>query len=239
MYPSLYIHECVQMLADDFNLAPHQIPCCSAVRYLLKNLHLTRKRCIHVAKERYTPYVLSCRRQYICWRLTVDPSRLYFFDETAFTSETDLREYGRSESGFAVPSFRNKSPTQPKYSVIGLCGYNEGLLQAIDIEGNYNIDLVNDVMQNQILPLLPRNTFLACDNASIHNEAPLSQILALKNMQLVKLPSYSYDLNSIEMVFGLAKAISRKTPEALQENMMLGIVNAFLEVDAPTVRRYY
>ena len=239
IYPSLYLHECVRMLAEDFNLAPHQVPSCSAVKQLLKSLHITRKKCIHVARERFTPYVLSCRKQYIRWRLTVDPSRMYFFDETAFTTETDEREYGRIESGFPLPSFRNKSPTLPKYSVIGLCGYNEGLIQAIAIEGNYNTVLVNEVIENQILPLLPRDTFLVCDNASIHNEADLSRILALKNIHLVKLPAYSYDLNPIEMAFGLAKSISRKYPEALQQNMMLGIVNAFLEIDAPTVRKFY
>ena len=45
-------------------------------------------------------------------------------------------------------------------------------------------------------------------NLSIHNEGRLAQILAQKNITLVKLPPYSYDLNPTEMVFGLVKAYS-------------------------------
>ena len=41
------------------------------------------------------------------------------------------------------------------------------------------------------------------------------------------------------MAFGLAKAISRQSPDALQENMMLAIVNAFLEINTQTVRKFY
>jgi len=67
----------------------------------------------------------------------------------------------------------------------------------------------------------------------------LARILAIKNITLVKLPAYSYDLNPIEMAFGLAKSISRQNPGALQENMMLAIVNAFLGINVQTVRRYY
>ena len=46
------------------------------------------------------------------------------------------------------------------------------------------------------------------DNASIHNDDRRAQILAQKNITMVKLPPYSYDLNPIEMVFGLVKAYS-------------------------------
>ena len=44
------------------------------------------------------------------------------------------------------------------------------------------------------------------DNASIHSDDRKGQILAQKNITLVKLPPYSYDLNPIEVVFGLGKA---------------------------------
>ena len=46
----------------------------------------------------------------------------------------------------------------------------------------------------------------------MHNDDRLAQILAQKNIILVKLPPYSYDLNPIEMVFanfGIAKAHPR------------------------------
>ena len=47
------------------------------------------------------------------------------------------------------------------------------------------------------------NCYLVIDNASIHNDNHLAQILAQKNITLVKLPPYTYDLSPIEMVFSL------------------------------------
>ena len=178
------------------------------------------------------------RREYIRWRRTVDPRVLYFFDETGFASDTDLRVYGRCESGFALPSYQAKSGATA-HSVLGVVGYREGVITAIPIKDNYNTVLVNEVIQNQVLPLLPRNCYLVADNASIHNNAELANILAIKNITLVKLPAYSYDLNPIEMVFGLAKAMARKNPGALKDNALLATVDSFIQISPVTVRKYY
>lgn len=94
-------------------------------------------------------------QEYIHWCTSIDPCRIYFFDESGFNTEADQRDYGRTECGFPLASYRSKSPTLSKYSVIGLCGYTEGFIQAIPIEGNYNTILVNDVVEFQLLPLLP------------------------------------------------------------------------------------
>ena len=74
--------------------------------------------------------------------------------------------------------------------------------------GTLTAELVTEIIENQVLLLLPRNSFLAADNASVHNDVALCRILARKNITLVKLPAYSYDLNAIKMVFGLVKAIA-------------------------------
>ena len=239
IYPTLYVRECVQILADDFGLGLINVPTCSAVKRLFAKLHITRKRCIHVARERYSPYIIQRRQEYIRWRMTVNPIRMYFFDETSFSSETDQRDYGRIESGYRLASFRNKTPARPKYSVLGLCGFVEGVLQAIPIEGNFNTEIVNHVIEHLLLPLLPRDCYLICDNASIHNEADLARIIARKNITLVKLPAYSYDLNPIEMAFGLAKAIARQTPGALEDNMAIAIMDSFIQIHVQTMRNFY
>ena len=75
--------------------------------------------------------------------------------------------------------------------------------------------------------------------ASIHNDVHLARNLANKNIPLVKLPAYSYDLNPIEMAFGLAKSLCRKTPEALQQNITVGILDAFLGINLQTMRGFY
>ena len=43
-------------------------------------------------------------------------------------------------------------------------------------------------------------------NVSIHNDNRLANILQAKNITLVKLPTYSYDISPIEMVFSVSKA---------------------------------
>ena len=102
----------------------------------------------------------------------------------------------------------------------GAIGYREGVLMAIPVQGSFNVELLNEVIQHQILPLLPNNCYLVADNANVHNEAGLAAILNAKNITLVMLPTYSYDLNPIEMVFGLVKALVRKTPVKIQEALL-------------------
>lgn len=239
MFPTLYIRESIRILMDDFGLPMNSVPSVSSVRRLLQRLNVTRKKCAHVAKQRFSPHVLQLRQSYIQWRATINPSLMYFLDETAFTSETDMRQYGREICGYSVPSYRNKNPSQPKFSVIGLCGFHQGLIQAIPTQGNYNTLIFNNVLQYQILPLLPLNTFLLMDNASIHNVVDIARILSVKNITLVKLPPYSYDLNPIEMTFGMAKAMAQQTPGALEENMNLAILDAFLKIPVQAVRNFY
>ena len=82
------------------------------------------------------------------------------------------------------------------------------VVQAIPFDANYTAAIFEQAMEHIVLPLLPHNCHLVMDNASIYNDDRPAQILAQKNITLVKQPPYSYDLNPIEMVFGLAKAYS-------------------------------
>ena len=169
---------------------------------------------------------------------TIDPSRVYFFDETHLNFETGGRDYGRADSGLACPSFRETGRTG-KYSTLAVCGFTEGVIPAIAVAGTLAAELVTEMIENQVLPLLPRNSFLVADNARVHNEVALRRILARKNITLDELPDYSYDLNPIEMVFGLVKPIARFSPGLLRTNPMLAIINAFEQVRPINVRNLY
>ena len=111
------------------------------------------------------------------WRRTVDPRTVYFFDESSFGPQTDERVYGRSDSGFALATYSRKGTVARSQSVMSAIGYVEGVLTAVPIQGNFNILMVNEVIEKQILPLLPNNVHLLADNASVHNEANLANIL--------------------------------------------------------------
>ncbi|KAK3737608.1 hypothetical protein QZH41_010507, partial [Actinostola sp. cb2023] len=66
-----------------------------------------------------------------------------------------------------------------------------------------------------------------------------SDARAFKHNTLVKLPTYSYDLNPIEMVNGLAKAYAKRNPGLLRTNMPFAIVNAFSQVSPQSVQHFY
>ena len=64
-------------------------------------------------------------------------------------------------------------------------------------------------------------------------------ILATRNITLVKLPPYSYDLNPIELVFGLAKRNSRRNPGFLSDDIVQRIADAFSMVNPQQVQHLY
>ena len=237
LFPTLYIREVHQMLG----LAPNNVPSCSCIRKLLARNNISRKKCTVVAAQRFIPFIQRNRQLFFEWRRTVDPRAVYFFDESSFGPQTDERVYGRSDSGFALATYSRKGTVARSQSVMSAIGYVEGILTAVPIQGNFTILMVNEVIEKQILPLLPNNVYLLADNASVHNETNLANILSAKNITLVMLPAYSYDLNPrpIEMIFGMAKAVARKTPGALAKNALLAIVDAFLGVSTLNVQKFY
>ena len=212
----------------------------ASIAKLFIRLRITRKKCIHVAQERMTPYNLHCRQLFFQWRRTVDPAKVYFFDETHFNCVTDEREYGRTDSGFACPVLRQKSRARAgKFSTLGVCGFNEGVLQAIPVEGNFTADLITDVIENQVLPLLPANSYLVADNASVHNEIVLCRILARKNITLVKLPVCLVEKINFSWV-NSPSPLKKKftTMEIVGCHPFLSHVNAFLSSDAEPYEQF-
>ena len=89
------------------------------------------------------------------------------------------------------------------------------------------------------MPLLSNNCYVTTDNASIHNDNDISMILAAKNITLVKLLPYSYDLNPIELVFKLAKSNSGRNPVYLSDDMVQAIADAFLLINPYQVEQFF
>ena len=126
-----------------------------------------------------------------------------------------------------------------KMSVLSMVGFDGGVLGAYPIYGSFKRLQFNYGMRQYFIPLIPHDSFLVMDNASIHNERDLVNMLAPRNITLVKLPPYSYDFNAIELVFGTAKVYVRRWPELLRANMPFAIVNAFSQVSAVSVQNCY
>ena len=50
-YPTIYLRELQEILANDFQLGPHEVPSIAAIARLFTKLRITRKKCVHVAKD--------------------------------------------------------------------------------------------------------------------------------------------------------------------------------------------
>ena len=151
IYPTIYLHELQALLAGDFNLAPRDVPSIPTIARLLTALRITRKKCVHVATERTSPYNRHCRQLFFQWRRIIDPSHVYFFDETSLNCETDNREYGRTDTGVSCPSFpQNSKARNGKVSALGVCGFIEGVLQVIPVAVNFTADIVVETIEQQI-----------------------------------------------------------------------------------------
>ena len=237
--PWLYLREIRDRLENDLNLQPHEVPGITQICMAPTSLELCRKKVIRVAQERFTPGNLLRRDVYNVWKHTVNMNDVYFMDETGFNPETDLRKTGRSFPNERIPLVTPQNFGVQKWSVLGAVGFNQGLIHAVPIPCNYNRVLFNNVLDRHILPLLPYNCYVVMDNASIHNDNDISIIMARKNITLVKLPPYSYDLNPIELVFGLAKSFSRRNPGYLSDDMVQAIADAFSMVTPHQVQQFY
>jgi len=238
VYPFLYLPEIQRHMQTELNLQPGEVPSLSVICKPLHELDLTRHKATKVASECFTQLNMARRAAYFQWRTTVDPRRLYFVDETGFQLDEDVRTIGRCHTSDALPSYERKSDARVKMSVLAIIGF-QGVLGAYPIDGSFNRNRFNLVMSRFFVPLVPPGSYVIMDNASIHNNADLLNLLRPLNITLVKLPTYSYDLNPIEMVNGLAKAYAKRNPGLLRTNMPFAIVNAFSQVSPQSVQHFY
>ena len=107
MDPTIYLSEIQERLRLGLGLQNHEVPYISAISKFLSSQDLTRKRCKHVAIERFTPENMARRRAFCHWRSSVDPRNIYVIDETGF--EDFHRNYGRSSSGVPVKQLTPKT----------------------------------------------------------------------------------------------------------------------------------
>ena len=192
-----------------------------------------RKKCKKVASERFTPENIARQRAFIQWRSSVDPRKFFVVDETRI--EDFHRNFGRNHSGIPVPQLTLKTPGQ-KWSVSGVVGFHR-VVHAIPFDGNYTSEMFEHAISHIVLPSLPCDSYVMMDNANIHNDNRLANILQAKNITLVKLPTYSYDLSPIEMVFSILKAYILR--DKCNDTKPVKVLKTFNQVSTIAVQNFY
>ncbi|CAH1268949.1 Hypp4044 [Branchiostoma lanceolatum] len=235
--PTLYIRELRQLVQDDLNLPPQDVPSESTICRWLAEDRLTLKVAARIPLERFTELNIQRREEFVEWRSHINSERIYFTDETGFDFHVDRRDRGRAPEGHQLPLVQFRNPGQ-KWSALATIGWN-GLVNVLPIHGNFNREICDNCFRNYMAPFMERDSYLVMDNASIHNEADLVAIFAPLGITVVKLPPYSYDFNPIELVFGLVKSRLRRQPNAVAGNPALTIMDGFMSVSEVSIRNFY
>ena len=184
MDPTICLTEIQERPASDLGLQNDEVPSIATISRFLLIQNITKKKCKKVAIERFTQGNIARRRAFIRWRSSVDPRKMFVVDETGI--EDFHRHFGRNHSGIPVPQLTPKTLGQ-KWSVLGVVGLH-GAVHTIPLDGNYTSEMFVHVIRQIVLPSLPRDSYLMMDNASIHNDNRLANILQTKNITLVRLP---------------------------------------------------
>ena len=154
----------------------------------------------------------------------VEAARLVFVDECgSHTSLTPLYAYApRNERAVgSVPKNRGQNTT-----VLGALNI-QGVQAAMTIEGPAD-GLVFEAFVWQVLcPTLQPGQIVVMDNLSTHKSAKVRELIESRGCQLWFLPTYSPDLNPIEMAWSKLKAYLRvlgaRTREMLEEAIGHGL----------------
>ena len=135
------------------------------------------------------------------------PEQLVFADESHFNRLTLRRPYAWAKRGDRASRYEFQFRGS-KYSI----------LPALSLDGILHLEVVENAVTGAafrrfVEGLLPRmnkwplpNSVLVVDNASIHKVAGIRELVEDHGMRLMFLPSYSPDLNPIELSFSSIKA---------------------------------
>ena len=154
----------------------------------------------------------------------VAAARLVFVDECgSHTSLTPLYAYApRDERAVgSVPKNRGENTT-----ILGALNA-EGLQAAMTVEGAADGAVFEAFVEQVLCPTLQPGQIVIMDNLSTHKSARIRELIEERHCRLWFLPTYSPDLNPIEMAWSKLKAylrvVSARTRDALQEAIGQGL----------------
>jgi transposase len=139
-----------------------------------------------------------------------DPARLVFIDET-WTSTAMVRLRGRGLRGERLIGYAPHGHWKTLTFVAGL--RQRAMVAPFVLEGAINGPMFLAYVKECLVPTLRRGDFVLIDNLPVHKVAGVKDAIEAAGAKLLYLPSYSPDLNPIELAFSKVKAHLRKAAE--------------------------
>ena len=134
-------------------------------------------------------------------------------------------------------------------------GAKYSILPAISIDGIIHLEVLDNAVTGadfhhfvqNLLPCMNEwplpNSVLVVDNASIHKVAGIRELVEEHGARLLYLPSYSPDLNPIELAFSSIKAWLRANQDHLNQNLAGSVYDALWQavhsISAESAKGWY
>jgi transposase len=155
----------------------------------------------------------------------VDAKRLVFVDESGSHTSLALL-YGWAPKNQrcvdSLPKNRGENTT-----LIGALGWG-GVQAVMTLEGAADTLAFEAFVEQVLCPTLQRGQIVVLDNLSIHKSLRVRELIEGCGCELWFLPTYSPDLNPIELAWSKLKAqlrrASARTTDALQEAITQGLM---------------
>ena len=154
--------------------------------------------------------VARARRRWIREKGVLDPARLVFIDETC-TSTAMVRLRGRSPRGKRLVGYAPHGHRKTMTFVAGL--RLRRMTAPFVLDGAMNGPMFLGYVEQILVPTLERGETVIMDNLPVHKVAGVREAIEAAGAYVLYLPSYSPDLNPIEMAFSKLKALLRKAAE--------------------------
>jgi transposase len=162
--------------------------------------------------------------------------KLVFIDESgAKTNMTRL--YGRAKAGQRVIDNAPESHwcTTTMISSVRL----DGSTACMVVDGATDKEVFQAYVQHILLPTLKAGDIVVMDNLSSHKNNQVKTMIESAGAQLRFLPPYSPDLNPIEKMWSLIKAILRTLKARTEEALINAIAEALEAVTASDAKGWF
>jgi len=150
------------------------------------------------------------RRRWMRQQGMFDPARLVFIDET-WTDTSMVRLRGRCPRGERLTGYAPQGHWKIMTFVAGL--RERAMVAPFVLEGAMNGPMFLAYVKQCVVPILKRRDIVVIDNLPAHKVGGLKEAIEAAGAKLIYLPSYSPDLNPIELAFSKFKAHLRKAAE--------------------------
>ena len=147
------------------------------------------------------------------------------------------RSYGRAEPGQRVfdhvPGDRGGN-----VSTIGAMGL-EGMRTGLSVPGAIDGETMLFFVEELLVPTLKRGDIVVMDNNPIHKLDEIEDVIAAAGAGVLFLPTYSPDLNPIELCWSKVKSRLRSLKPRTLPDLFDALVQAFSTITPHDIRHWF